>query len=218
MLRSFIQNVFCLGPRGALSSEERQELGAGLPRSSLRRCSDLGILMATAMDALAIQENDPIVFLSKGSEARALEAYLESFPTPSPTRFQTSVHPGSIQQVRVARQAPIADYTPMIGDACLPLVGLRTVLFKEPGGCVVLGGEEQCGWLDRYDMGSTEAFVFGFRLSSEEVGCLGEVAFSFDAVRVTEDVRLPQFFRAIRDRLPLQLAHPDIGQIQLKWR
>ena len=81
--------------------------------------TQLGLLMGGVLDPLRPGEEDGLVYASSYGESRALHDYLASFPTASPTLFQTSIHPSAVQQVLIARQQPVRELFPLGGRAQL---------------------------------------------------------------------------------------------------
>ena len=80
----------------------RVRLADKFPRMALRRMTHLGLLIGATLDGASLGPEDAVVFASTFAETRALEDFLGSFPAASPLLFQTSIHPGSVQQVLIA--------------------------------------------------------------------------------------------------------------------
>src|SRR5690606_36664627 len=76
----------------------RERLRDVFPRSSARRMTRLGMMLGSTLAPLKIESGDTLVYSSMYAETRALEDYLASFPSASPTLFQTSIHPSAVQQ------------------------------------------------------------------------------------------------------------------------
>jgi hypothetical protein len=113
---------------GLLSTDEagdeapaaiRERLKAHFPPGATRRMTTLGMLVGGALSRLEPAEGDAVVYATGYSESRTLEAYLDSFPTPSPTLFQTSIHPSAVQQLMIARQQPVREFMPLSGGRSL---------------------------------------------------------------------------------------------------
>src|SRR5262249_1179569 len=81
--------------------EARERLREKFPRNTLRRMTHLGMLIGTTLDGLTLTPEDALVYATTIAETRALEDFLASFPTASPLGFQTSIHPGGVQQVLI---------------------------------------------------------------------------------------------------------------------
>ena len=205
-------------PAAETAVEARVRLGALFPRAALRRMTHLGMLMGATFDGIVLNEADAVVYASSFAETRALEDFLGSFPAASPLLFQTSIHPGGVQQVLIGRQRSIARLWPLAGRARLVEQALLTALL-EPAERVVLGGGEERGtWLLEHGMASDRAFAFAVELSREESGAIGRVSFVVPPSGGSEPDRLkaelltsadepcpslPDFTDALAERRPL---------------
>lgn len=218
MPSAYICRATAFGPFGELESGQRQELGAHLPRPSLRRMSDLGLLMGAVLETLEAREDCPLIMASTYAESRALEAFLDSFPTPSPTRFQTSVHPGSIQQARVAQQAPLAQFIPMTGKAGLAINACRTALTVGEMDALIVGGEERGRRLLENGLASDVSFAFGLELSTFESGAIGRISWEAKENAGRDSLSLYELFEAVAERQPVSVAHRDLGILRIDWR
>src|SRR5438477_267499 len=106
-------------PATETAAEARERLREKFPRAALRRMTHLGMLIGSSLDAVALTPDDALVYATTYAETRALEDFLTSFPAASPLLFQTSIHPGGVQQVLIGRQQPIARLWPLAGRARL---------------------------------------------------------------------------------------------------
>src|SRR3954469_15124915 len=120
------------------AAEARERLKEKFPRASLRRMTHLGLLLGAALEE-TFSPDDALVYASSYAETRALEDFLSSFPAASPLGFQTSIHPGGVQQVLIGRQQPIARLWPLAGRARLVEQALQAALL-EPAPRAVLAG------------------------------------------------------------------------------
>src|SRR4051812_39911426 len=100
------------GP-GEAAGEARERLKEKFPRAALRRMTHLGLLLGATLEGVTLAPDDAVVYASSYAETRALEDFLASFPAASPLGFQTSIHPGGIQQVLIGRQQRIARLWPL---------------------------------------------------------------------------------------------------------
>src|SRR5690606_206111 len=82
----------------------RERLKDRFPKNATRRMTQLGLLLGHVLEPLTPTEDDVLIYASAYAETRALEAYLDSFPNPSPTLFQTSIHPSAVQQSFILHQ------------------------------------------------------------------------------------------------------------------
>src|SRR2546428_10923021 len=104
MTERFIHHLRVERPAGAeTATEARERLRDKFPRAALRRMTHLGLMLGSTLDGMALTPEDALVYATSFAETRALEDFLASFPAASPLLFQTSIHPGGIQQVLIGR-------------------------------------------------------------------------------------------------------------------
>ena len=139
----------------------RVRLADKFPRTALRRMTHLGLLIGATLDGVALGPEDALVFASTFAETRALEDFLGSFPAASPLLFQTSIHPGSVQQVLIGRQQPIARLWPLAGRTRLVEQALLTALIEPALRVALVGGEERGTWMLEHHMASSRSIAFG---------------------------------------------------------
>lgn len=171
-------------PPAETAVEARERLGARFPRGAARRMTHLGMLLGSALDGLTLTENDAVVYATTYAETRALEDYLASFPAASPLLFQTSIHPGGIQQVLIGRQQPAARLWPLAGRNRLVEQALLTAVLEPADRVILAGGEERGTWLLEHRLASDRAFAFALRLDHEDEGSLGSVSLDLPATGV----------------------------------
>lgn len=164
----------------------RQRLGEKFPRTALRRMTHLGLLIGSVLDGVAVTTDDAVVYASTFAETRALEGYLGSFPTASPALFQTSIHPGAVQQVLIGRQQPVARLWPLAGQVRLVEQALLAALLEPAERVVLVGGEERGTWMLEHGMASDRPFAFGLLLTTESAGALGCVSLEARSDAVVE--------------------------------
>jgi len=185
--------------------EARERLREKFPRPALRRMTHLGLLVGSTLEETQLGEDDALVYATTFAETRALEDFLKSFPTASPLLFQTSIHPGGVQQVMIGRQQPVARIWPLAGRARLVEHALLTALLEPAGRVAVVGGEERGTWLLDANMASARAFAFAFVLTPEAAGSVGRIRCE-QASATTRDQpcpTLPEFAAALAGRRPL---------------
>src|ERR1700677_1795922 len=93
MLERNIQLLATDDPREEGAAAIRERLKVHFPPGATRRMTSLGLLVGSVLEQMLPGEGDSIVYATGYAESCALEGFLESFPTPSPTLFQTSIHP-----------------------------------------------------------------------------------------------------------------------------
>jgi len=194
----------------------RVRLADRLPRTALRRMTHLGMLIGGVLDGAPLGSTDALVYATSFAESRALEDYLASFPSPSPMLFQTSIHPGGVQQVLIPRQQPIARLWPMAGRRRLVEQALLAALIEPAATVALVGGEERGTWLLEHGMASDTAFAFCTLLSTDAAGAIGRVEFARAEGTAGACPDLPTFALALRDRQPLTWASSG-GTWRLTW-
>jgi len=203
-------------------SATRERLKERFPRAATRRMTQLGLLVGSLLDELHPKESDTVVYASGYAESRALESYLESFPTASPTLFQTSIHPSAVQQLLIARQQPIQQLFPMTGGLNLVPNALQVALLAPSARTLICGGEERGTWLREYGIASERTFAFAISLKRESQGALARLSLDFStcAEGVENSVRtlsLHEFYLALHERRPLALSLSGGIRLTLAW-
>jgi hypothetical protein len=185
------------------AAQARVRLAAKFVRPALRRMTHLGLLLGSALDGIAIGPDDTVVYASTFAETRALEDFLQSFPAASPLLFQTSIHPGGVQQVLIGRQQPIGRLWPIASGARLVEHALQTLLLDSAERVVLLGGEERGTWMLEHDMAAPRPFAFAAEFRRETAGALARVNFVPGAAEQDAAPALETFAAALAERTPL---------------
>ncbi|MDB6168053.1 MAG: hypothetical protein JWM88_917 [Verrucomicrobia bacterium] len=194
----------------------RERLKDGFPRGATRRMTQLGLLVGTTLDGLAPRTDDAVVYASSYAESRALEGYLESFPTASPTLFQTSIHPSAVQQSLIGRQHPVGEFFPLTGRGHLVAQALQTAMLARAPRVLVCGGEERGTWLLERGYASARTFAFAMALGAAAEGAVARVALERSGEPARE-LSLEQFFDRLRARATIdQMAAPGV-RLTLTW-
>lgn len=198
-------------------AEARQRLGDKFPRPALRRMTHLGLLLGSVLDGVTLSPEDAVVYASTFAETRALEDYLASFPTASPALFQTSIHPGAVQQVCISRQQSVARLWPLAGRSRLVEQAIVTVLLESAPRVVLLGGEERGTWMLDHGMANPRSFGFGLLLSHDATGAIGRVTLTRSASAAAETCPdLIAFAEALAAGRTLRWRS-DVGKIALEF-
>ena len=204
MTERFIHHVRVeLPPASEAAAEARARLAEKFPRTALRRMTHLGLLLGSVLDGVVLRDDDALVYATSYAETRALEDFLSSFPAASPLLFQTSIHPGGVQQVLIGRQQPVARLWPLAGRARLVEQALLTALLEPAPRVLLLGGEERGSWLLEHDLASARAFAFALELTREPTGAVGQVVLTPGAKPDEAVPSLEQFALAVAERCPL---------------
>jgi len=218
MLNRYIHAIRTEDPGPEEPAATRERLKEKFPRGATRRMTQPGLLIATALADLAPGEDDTLVYASRYAESRALEAYLDSFPAPSPTLFQTSIHPGAVQQALIGRQQPVRHFFPHTGRAQLVAHAVQTALLAPTPRTILCGSEERSTWLREYSVASDRTFAFALLLTPEPAGALGKISLATSAETAAEKFLLPAFFDALHARRAIDAALAPGLRLTLTWQ
>ena len=217
MIERFIHHVRVELPNDhEAAAEARTRLADKFSRTALRRMTHLGLLLGSALDGVKLGPDDAVVYASTFAETRALEEFLTSFPGASPLLFQTSIHPGGVQQVLIGRQQPIARLWPFAGRARLVEQALMAVLMEPASQVAFVGGEERGTWLLDHGMASARAFAFATVLTRQPADASGKISFQPDSQPDQACPSLENFALALAGRLPLAWSGSS-GNWTLQW-
>ena len=194
----------------------RTRLGDKFPRTALRRMTHLGILLGSALEGAPLGPDDALVYATTFGETRALEDFLLGFPAASPLLFQTSIHPGGVQQVLIGRQQAIARLWPLAGRDRLVEQALLTALLEPAPRVALVGGEERGTWMLEHGMASAGSFAFAAILTREPAGAIGRVALVPGPLADEASPTLENFTEALAGRRPLRWAGAG-GIWSLEW-
>jgi hypothetical protein len=220
MIARYIHHLRVEQPAPAeTATEARERLGGKFPRGAARRMTHLGMLLGSTLDGLALSADDAIVYTTTFAETRALEDFLSSFPAASPLLFQTSIHPGGVQQVMIGRQQPAARLWPLAGRRRLVEQGLQIALLEPAARVMLVGGEEKGTWLLENKMASDRAFAFAVELTGQPEGAIGTVTFepAADSRSGRNVPDLGPFADALAQRTPLAWDGLN-GAWTIEWR
>lgn len=185
------------------AAQARVRLAAKFARPALRRMTHLGLLLGSTLDGITLGPEDTVVYASTFAETRALEDFLQSFPAASPLLFQTSIHPGGVQQVLIGRQQPIGRLWPIASGARLVEHALQTLLLDPAGRVVLLGGEERGTWMLDHGMAAPQAFAFAAEFRREAAGAIAHLSFTPGMTDQDAAPSLEIFALALAERTPL---------------
>lgn len=180
MLERYIQALGIHDAGDEDPAATRERLKDAFPRGATRRMTQLGLLVGAAIESVGPREDDAVVYISAYAETRALEGYLDSFPTASPTLFQTSIHPSAVQQALIGRQRAVGEFIPLTGRAHLVFAGLQAALLSPAPRVVLCGGEERGTWLRERELASECSFGFALALTRDPAGALARVTLERD--------------------------------------
>lgn len=217
MVERFIHSARIERPPAAeTAAEARLRLADRWPRGAVRRMTHLGLLTGAALDGLTLTPADAVVYASRYGETRALEDFLRSFPAPSPLLFQTSIHPGAVQQVLIGRQQSVGAFWPLAGRERLVEHALLTALLEPAARVLLIGGEERGTWLLDVGVASDRAFAFALELTRGIAGSIGRVRFVPGPEADEPCIPLERWADALAARSPLAW-HGAGGRWELSW-
>ena len=197
----------------------RERLKDRFPRGATRRMTQLGLLVGAALDEVSPRPDDAVVYASGFAETGALEGYLDSFPTASPTLFQTSIHPSAVQQALINRQHAVGEFFPLTGRAHLVAHAMQAALLATAPRVIVCGGEERGSWLLEHRAASDRSFAFALALGPGASGALARVSLTAAAESdASGTLALPEFFDALRARRSLDLVAAPGLRLNFTWR
>lgn len=204
MLERFIHHLRIELPApDETAATARARLADKFPRTALRRMTHLGLLIGSVLDGAPLGPADALVYATTFAETRALEDFLQSFPSASPLLFQTSIHPGGVQQVLIGRQRSIARLWPLAGRTRLVEQAVLTALLEPAEQIALVGGEERGTWMLEHRMAADRPFAFAALLTREPTGALGRITFTPGPEAGTACPTLEQFAHALAERRPL---------------
>jgi hypothetical protein len=217
MIERFLHHVRVEQPApDETAAGARLRLADKFPRTALRRMTHLGLLLGSTLDGVPLGPEDAVVYASTFAETRSLEDFLTGFPAASPLLFQTSIHPGGVQQVLIGRQQSIARLWPHAGRARLVEQALLTALLEPAGRVVLVGGEERGAWMLEHGMASARSFAFATILTREAAGAIGRVRFTPGEKSAEISPTLENFMEALAGHLPLNW-HGAGGTWAMEW-
>jgi len=216
MIERWIQTMRTEDPGREDAAATRARLRPLFPPGATRRMTQLGLFLGSVLSGLSLGPEDDLVYATAYGESRTLREYLEGFPTPSPTLFQTSIHPSAPQQILVARQGPVREFFPFAGRRQVIAHAAQAALLSNAPRVVLCGGEERNGWLADSDAASPESFAFALELVRAPSAALGRLALEPGGGEAGA-LTLPEFFAALRERRPLN--HPAAAgwRLLLEW-
>lgn len=217
MIECSIQAVFVDDAGSEEPAETRRRLKGDFRPGATRRMTQLGMLVGSVVGRCALESEDAVVYATGFGETRALESYLDSFPYPSPTLFQTSIHPSGVQQGLIGRQFPVRELYPISGSRNLTAQALSAALVLPVDRVCLCGGEERGTWLLEKKAASDRSFAFALRLAKSDSAepRLGTIALS--PVDAEGEMPLEAFFNLVARRESFTgVAGPGI-ELRLSW-
>lgn len=195
----------------------RERLKDRFPKNATRRMTQLGLVIGSTLEPLSPAGDDTLVYASGYAETRALEGYLDSFPSASPTLFQTSIHPSAVQQTLIGRQQPVREFFPITGGDHLPAQALQVAMLARGPRTLLCGGEERGTWLLAQNAASDRTFGFALALSVSPDNALGRVALYTGNPGQQAALSLAGFFGLLHARRPFEGEISPGLRLSLAW-
>jgi hypothetical protein len=217
MIERHLQRLVTDDPGEETPAATRERLKGHFPPGATRRMTTLGLLVGSALAQVEPGEDDALFYATGYAESRALEGFLDSFPTASPTLFQTSIHPSAVQQFMIGRQKPVRELMPLSGGSLLAFHVLRASLLSPSPRSILCGGEEKGTWLLEHQLASARTFAFAAALTRESTS---DTTASLRIFRKKGDgiLGLPAFFDLLHTRTPLDAMIAPGWRLVLEWR
>ena len=221
MPESYLHHYACAEVSHPATEAELADLKQALPRAAVRRMSLLGLrTLANGSYAIGVEVGpaDCVLYATAFSETRALEKYLEGFPTPSPLLFQSSIHPSAIEQVLIARQQGVGAFFPLAGDPKrIDATALHAVFSSTGARTLLVCGEEQGTWLMDPLNGSRRDLACLAVFSPDPVGALACLRWTPASLPdACPADRAHGWHDALARRHDLCLEHPA-GHLHFSW-
>lgn len=219
MLERYLQAISLADVGDEDIAASRDRLKERFPKGATRRMTQLGLLVGAALEEVEPRPDDAVVYSSAYAETRALETYLESFPSASPTLFQTSIHPSAVQQALIARQQAVEEFFPLTGRAHLVAHAVQAALLSPAERVLWCGGEERGTWLLEEKAASDRTFAFALALGKGSAGALARLtlASAAESMTPTSELTLPRFFDQLRGRTPIDVIAAPGLHLTLNW-
>ncbi len=217
MLERRIQAIATDDAGGESPPETRERLRGEFPPGGSRRMTTLGLLVGSALGRLRPEPADAIVYASAYAESGALEGFIDSFPTPSPTLFQTSIQPSAVQQFLIGRQLPVGEFLPLSGGPLLGFHALRAAFLSDAPRVLLCGGEERGTWLLDHGLASDRTFAFALALAGADAPAgVGSVRLARADGR--GDLCVAALFDLLHRRSPFSGPIAPGWRLELEWQ
>jgi len=218
MVTKYIQSLSTFGEFAEITADQQKALKGNYPRMVSRRMSNMALMIGDCLQDVIIDKADLLIYATTYSEVLSLERYLASFPTPSPLYFQNSIHPSGIEQILIANQQPVITHLPLAGRDNIMHSALMAAL-SDGGKTWLVGAEESGTWLTEKQCAGDVNFAFCVEITSEAGHALAQISWDKEEAPENDNNQLSTyaFFRAIKDRKPIQVGNSAMGTLRLEW-
>ena len=217
MLERFIQLSFTDDAGRELPDATRKRLKDAFAPGATRRMTQLGMLVGSVLGRIELEADDALVYASGYGESRTLESYLDGFPHPSPTLFQTSIHPSGAQQGLIGRQTSVREFFPLSGGAQLTAQAVTTALLSTHARVCLCGGEETATWLLDNQAASDRSFALALLLSTEPGAHAPLGKIELHATDSSGTLSWPEFFELIHQHESFDGPIGPGRRLRLTW-
>lgn len=199
-------------------AEALADLKSGFPGRSARRMTRLGMQVSHVLRQLELSTTCSLVYATTYSETCTIEKFLDSFPFPSPQAFQTSIHPGGVEQFLIQNKQSITEFFPLAGMDDLLLRALDTVMLCAGQTVILCGGEELGTWLADDGVSSETNYAWALELQREaSADSIGRISWQGLAAEAGDPAILANFIQALEAQTTYQYHAPAGGQLELSW-
>lgn len=194
------------------------ELKADFPGRAARRMTRLGMQLSRVLAELDVDEACSLVYATTYSETRTIEKFLDSFPYPSPQAFQTSIHPGGVEQFLIRERQPVTEFFPLAGGVDLLFRALDTAWLCAGETIVICGGEERGTWLKGPGISSETNYAWAVQVrKAPAAGSLGRIAWEGGSDAAIEATEIQRFVQALQAQSAYHHHAPGGGEMELSW-
>lgn len=177
----------------------------------------LGMMLGSVLRDMQPGAGDTVVYSSLYGETNALEAYLATFPSPSPTLFQTSIHPSGVQQSLISRRLPVREFFPMSGSGAIVAQSCAAALVSKSARSIWCGGDERATWMTDRGVASDRTFAFALCL------CPADARDAIGTIRLRNGgfsghLALDQWFDIVHHRRSWCGPAAEGWELEIEWR
>lgn len=216
MFERYITALHLIDPAGEDNAALRERLKPNFPPRAVRRMTLLGLMVGSAIQKVANGDQQAMIYSSEYGESVALEGYLRSFPTASPTLFQTSIHPSAFQQALIQQQKPLPEALPMAGGPELVLQSALAAVTGEADEVIWCGGDECGTWLRELGCAADRSFAFAMALRRERTDqSVGRLR--LEPTETTGQMALAQWFDLLREHRSWSGPIGSGWQLSIDW-
>ncbi len=219
MINRYIHSFTCCFPDPETEKDSLAALIPDIPKRAARRMSSMGKQIHHVLAGIDLDLQTSLIYGTKYTEAVALESYLESIPFASPTAFQTSIHPGGIEQALIMNKQEVGALFPLAGDETLFLQMLQTAFTCTTPKVVLTGGEESGSWLRDFNLAYERCFAFSLGLSSDSSLSIGQIDWQSEFNLENPVVpTMESIVKSMQASERLTIGSPDHGQFEISWK